>query len=174
MHQFGHKFHEYVRDICGVFVKINDYMIEKFLYKKISSRYLNAWIFIAAAYVAALGLIYYYNYSFEKELASYAREFNIKGSAEISNKPPKIEFDFRNGTKRVFEGENVVRPVPLQIALISLAQEAGISLQIKSGQIAQVAGVSGNWRVYRNSRKVTAPLDKITIKNGDHYLIKAD
>lgn len=85
----------------------------------------------------------------------------------------RIEINFSNGTKRIFEGE-LEESYPLLIALASVAEEGKFQLETQKDAIKEVAGVGGSWRIYKNGTATDAPLKDLTVKGGDRYMLRRE
>ena len=62
----------------------------------------------------------------------------------------RIEIDFGQGERRLFEGELKGDEFLLQEALKSVAQEAKFNYSANRGKIQSIAGVTGTWEIYKN------------------------
>lgn len=85
----------------------------------------------------------------------------------------KVEIDFNNGTKRMFVAE-LATIYRLSVALSSVAEAGGFTYRIKNGKLEELAGVTGEWKIYRNGEPVEQSVELLTIKNGDHYVFRAE
>lgn len=124
---------------------------------------------IIVALLGALGFIYAYIYSrnFVKEIDSRPPQGAYLPNAHTA----RIEIDFSNGAKRVFEGE-LGESYPLLIALTSVAEEGNFQFETQKDAIKEIAGVGGSWRIYKNGAYIDAPLNNLTVKGGDRYMLK--
>lgn len=85
----------------------------------------------------------------------------------------KVEIDFNNGTKRMFAAK-LATIYRLSVAINSVAEAGGFTYRIKNGKIEEFAGVTGEWKIYRNGEPVEQSVELLTIKNGDHYVFRAE
>ena len=85
----------------------------------------------------------------------------------------RIEIDFNNGSRRVFEGE-LKESYPLLLALESVAEEGSFQLKTQKDIIKQIAGVGGSWKIYKNGVPTNAPLNDLVVSGGDRYMLRSE
>lgn len=107
----------------------------------------------------------------------YHREY-FETSDYIANLPiPKaeaalIELDFGDGKRRIFRGAVNKDVYPLDTALNSAAENGNFSFKIKDGALAELAGISGEWNIYRNGEQINTSLRELNITGGDRYTFR--
>lgn len=130
------------------------------------------WGILVVVVLVALGIMWYAERGFYRDSGFQ--------TSPIRSKPPtgyaRIEVDFGNGSRRLFEGEVDGTSYPLHAVLGSAAEEGGFTVTFSDGSVQEIAGVgngAGKWLVYRNGRKLgRASVDQIMIGDGDHYTLR--
>lgn len=130
------------------------------------------WILLLAAFLAGLAAIFFANSVFYSD--------HLKRTGEIANTViPEhgtawIELDFGNGSKRLFEGNLRGRAYPLLTGLDAAADAGNFRYKIGTGKIVSLAGIQGNWKIYKNNGLITDPVDKIILEKGDQYSLRRE
>lgn len=137
------------------------------------------WLIVCIAFIAALGTIFWANNAFYRESVG-AIEYTT--SLPIPRFPEsavvRIELDFGNGTRRLFEGVVFTQesPYSLEAALREIARISDIRVQTKNSYIESINGIGGKnlWNVYRNGERTDMPLRRVILAGGERYLIKLE
>lgn len=135
---------------------------------------LSAWITIAVALAAALSVMLRAHLLWEAEFFEAIQREDSADAA--SEERALVEIDFGDGRRRMFEGSAPVFFHPLDFALTSAAEAGRFSVTVRDGRIAELAGINGalggRWRVYRGQEQIRDPVDRVIIRNGEHYVIR--
>lgn len=107
-------------------------------------------------------------------------ESSLTPSASLSKlsqpskvKEAKVEINFKNGTRRMFVAD-LAAVYPLSLALQLIAEEGKFTYRIKNGKVEEIAGVNGEWRIYRNGEPQNSHLEDLRIEPGDYYIFRQD
>lgn len=136
----------------------------------VKRNYPHPWIVIGAVMAAVIiALIFSIN--------SYYREYwDISDYIAQMPIPQKeaalIEFDFGEDGRRLFRGEVAKEIYPLDAALRSAAENGNFTFQVKDGVLVEIAGMRGNWSIYRNGEKISTVWDGLNITGGDRYTFR--
>lgn len=130
------------------------------------------WIVLFTAFFVAAGvMLNAYRELNRMDYLSVTPPPSLPQSSETQE--AKIELDFNNGKRRLFVGE-LATAYRLPVAIRAVAEEGRFTYQIEDGKIRELAGVRGEWKIYRNGEPVGEAVELLVIKNGDHYVFKAE
>ncbi len=131
----------------------------------------------ALALAAGIGVIFWANDAFYREVAAHADYMN---TLAIPRAPEygvaRIVLDFGNGSYRIFEGtlDPAAPPYSLARSLDEIAAKTGLAIRVDGGALASVDGIGmgGAWMVYRNGLRMDAELERIIVSGGDRFRIQ--
>lgn len=132
------------------------------------------WLFIGAATILALLLMFYANEAFYQEHLS---TINAVKDISFPHGNARIEIDFSTAVKnykRIFESDFGRTTYPLSIALQGAAEEGKFTFSIKEGKITRIGGTSGAWKIYKNGTPTEIPVETLLIRPGDTYTLRVE
>jgi len=137
------------------------------------------WIIFGLAAAIVIWLILFTRDSYEKETTSLSQDTNIYNIPDkFADRTPIlkkswVEFSFKNGEKRLFEGE-FRGDFPLSDILEETSKSGLFEIQTQEGKIMSIDGKTGNWRIYHNNEAAGVYLDGLRINGGDKYILKQE
>lgn len=130
------------------------------------------WIVLFTAFFVAAGVMLNANRELNRlDGFSVTPPPSLPQSSETQE--AKIELDFNNGKRRLFVGE-LATAYRLPVALRAVAREGDFTYKIEGGEIKELAGVKGEWKIYKNGKSTNESIDLLTIKSGDHYVLRIE
>ena len=132
------------------------------------------WVALALVSVLSMTSTIMLTSNFSREIEGY---INPSTQLLVSEKTGRawIEIEFGDKQKRLFESTMGPSNYPLAQVLAEIAKTAGFSLNIREGQIREIAGIStatGSWNIYRYDMPTHQPIDRLDISGNDYYRIK--
>lgn len=129
---------------------------------------------ILAVFFAAVGVIFFSNERFSRDMASYL--FFPHGLTDRGSRVVRLTLDFGGGRRRAFEGA-LSSPITAGEAL-RFSREAGdfsASFAL-AGEVLEIDGVSSGeekrWRWYLNGHPEVRPMLDVLVRGGDKILMK--
>lgn len=128
-------------------------------------------VIFVAAFSAFMG-VKWAEVSYLQELDRGTQGVLDEGFARF--KYAQVEVDFGNGSKRFFKGRVGSYTYALSEVLDSIAENGDLSLRVRNGDIAELAGFAGEdkWRVYLGGVEKKEPVENLTVRAGDRFVLR--